>query len=400
MEMWGIMGIGIRGGSIMTVSILVGMGLAWWFWRAPTPHQTWITEPLALGRIASHVTAGGTVSALVTVLVGSQVSGRIQTLTADFNSPVRKGQVLATMDPLLFEALATQAAANLSAAEANLAKAQAPAVEARRQALRLQELFDQQVVTQMDLDGALTDQLVTEAGVKVAEAGIRQAQAALQQARANLAYTTISSPIDGIVISRSVDVGQSVAATFSTPTLFTIAEDLRKMQVDTNVAESDVGRITNGMEATFRVDAWPDQTFTGSVRQVRNAPQVLQNVVTYDAVIDVANPDLRLKPGMTANVTFTTAEVVSVLRLPNAALRFRPPADLVAPAPAVDVVPGVRHRTVWVLRATRPVAVTVTLGITDGTATEILGGELAVGDQVILHLADAETPAPAARRIF
>ena len=144
----------------------------------------------------------------------------------------------------------------------------------------------------------------------------------------------------------------------------------------------------------------PPKTFTGSVRQVRNAPQVLQNVVTYDAVIDVANPDLRLKPGMTANVTFTTAEVASVLRLPNAALRFRPPADLVAPAPAVAEVPGVRHRTVWVLRATRPVAVTVTLGITDGTATEILGGELAVGDQVILRLVDADTTAPAARRIF
>jgi HlyD family secretion protein len=322
------------------------------------------------GGISAKVTATGTLSALVTVQVGSQVSGRIESLRADFGSRVKKGDVIATIDSQLFRAALQQARANRSSALASLVKAKVQAEDAQRQADRSRGLAAQKLVSQADADTADANARAARAQVSLAQAAVEQAVAALQQAEVNLAYTTIVSPIDGVVVSRSIDVGQTVAASFQAPTLFTIAQDLSKMQVDTNVSEADVGRVRPGMKVSFSVDAYPEKRFEGTVRQVRDAAQTVQNVVTYDAVIDVdnprleeprsgipadrrleganprleeprsgipadrraegANPELLLKPGMTANVTFIYADREDVLRIPNSALRFRPDAQAMA----------------------------------------------------------------------
>jgi HlyD family secretion protein len=340
------------------------------------------TAQIVRGNLQARVTATGTLSALVTVEVGSQVSGRIQDIYVDFNSTVKKGQAIARIDPRLFTAAAEQARANHVAAQANLERARAQKVEAQKQYQRTLALANQRVAAQSDLDVAEAAARSAEAEVHAAAAALGQARAARDQAETTLAYTTIVSPSDGIVISRNVDVGQTVAASFQSPTLFVIAEDLRQMQVDTNVAEADVGRLRPGTTARFRVDAYPAETFEGHIRQIRNAPQTIQNVVTYDAVIDVANPELKLKPGMTANVTFTYAERAQVLLIPNAALRFRPPAAAgnTGPAPTTE---GDR-RVVWRLGGDGKAAATpIRIGVSDGVSTEILQGELGVGDRII-----------------
>ena len=292
------------------------------------------------GRIVAKVTASGTLSAIVTVQVGSQVSGTIQKLSVDYNSPVRKGQLIAKLDPRLFQAAYEQAQANKVAAEGNLAKAEFQAVDADRQYKRSQALAARKLIAQADLDTAQATADAARAQVDASRGTLAQAKAGLSQAGVNLAYTSIYSPTDGVVISRNVDVGQTVAASLQAPTLFVIAEDLRKMQVDTWVAEADIGQLKGGMPATFTVDAYPGERFRGSVRQVRNAPQTLQNVVTYDAVIDVDNSAMKLRPGMTANVTFVTAERDNALRVPNAALRFRPNGELRAAAGLPESTPG------------------------------------------------------------
>jgi HlyD family secretion protein len=348
------------------------------------------------------------VSPLVTVQVGSQVSGRVQQLFVDFNSPVESGQLVAKIDPQLFEAARAQAKANFVAAEGNLAKAKFQAVDARRQAKRSQELVRRNLIAQADADTSVASADAAEAAVKAAEGAVEQAKASLKEAEVNLAYTDIVSPTNGVVVSRSVDVGQTVAASLQAPVLFTIAEDLHKMQVDTSVAEADVGKLRPGMAATFRVDAYPNDRFTGTVRQIRDAPQTVQNVVTYDAVIDVANPDLKLKPGMTANVTFVYDERDQVLAVPNAALRFRAPKELVqehAPehgmrhrgaggagrTPAGDALAAQdggensERRSVWVLRDGEPQPVAVKTGVTDGSTTEILSGEVNENDDLIVE---------------
>jgi HlyD family secretion protein len=324
------------------------------------------------------------------VQVGSQVSGRIQKLLVDFNSPVKKGQVIATIDRALFLAAVEQARANVAAATGNLVKARAQALDSRRQSERAQELAGRKLIAPADRDTAQANADAAAAAVAAAEGAVAQARAALHQAEINLAYTTIVSPTDGVVISRSVDVGQTVAASLQTPTLFVIAEDLRKMQVDTSVAEADVGRLRPGMPASFTVDAYPTERFKGTVRQIRNAPQTVQNVVTYDAVIDVDNPELKLKPGMTANATFVYADRVGVLRVPNAALRFRPSPALVLAAggPRGGQTTGAAEerpdaRVVWVLRDGRPTRVRLVVGMTDGSFTEVVAGDLAEGDALI-----------------
>src|SRR6185503_5993308 len=282
------------------------------------------------GDVTGRVTATGTMSALVTVQVGSQVSGRIAELYADFGQRVKRGQVIAKLDQRMFEAQAEQGRANREAAVGDLAKARAQAEEADRKLQRAQTLAEQDLISKADLDAAVTAAKAGRAAVASANGNQSQAAAGYHQAKVNLGYTTIVSPINGIVISRTVDVGQTVAASLQAPTLFTIAEDLSKMQVHAAVSEADVGRLEPGMAATSVVDAYPDRKFKGVIRQIRDAPQTLQNVVTYDAVIDVDNPDHRLKPGMTANVTFVYAERKGVLRIPSAALRFLPPPALLA----------------------------------------------------------------------
>jgi HlyD family secretion protein len=376
------------------------------------------------GRITARVTATGTLSALVTVQVGSQVSGRIAELKADFNSVVKKGEVIARIDPELFKAAVEQARANHAAAKGNLEKAQAQALDAQRQFERAKALAERQLIATADRDTAESTAAAAKAQVAASQGALEQASASLHQAQVNLQYSTIKSPIDGVVISRTVDVGQTVAASLQAPTLFTIAEDLAKMQVDTSVAEADVGKLKADMPATFVVDAYPQERFRGKVRQIRNAPQSVQNVVTYDAVIDVDNPELKLKPGMTANVTFVFADKSDVLRVPNAALRFRPPAELSRAAasapgssPSADPAPsadrprrqgggregGMREggmrgpredldvRTVWVLSGLEPKPVRIHIGISDGTVTEVTDGELQAGDALVTEITGGES---------
>ncbi len=380
---------------------LVAAAIGVWRWRAGAskPRLQIESAKIDRGRIVAKVTATGTLSAIVTVQVGSQVSGRIAALHADFNSQVKKGQLIAKIDPQLFQAAVEQASANLVAAQGNLAKSKAQAVDAERQYVRNKALAERKLIAEADLDTAQSNADAARAQVDASAGAVGQARAALHQAQVNLAYTDILSPTNGVVISRNVDVGQTVAASLQAPTVFVIAEDLAKMQVDTSVAEADVGRLRAGMAATFTVDAYPSETFQGTVRQIRNAPQTVQNVVTYDAVIDVGNPDLKLKPGMTANVTFVYSQKDEVLRVPNAALRFRPPPDLAAfsnaagrpggrgnadgGAPAPKAVETPDQRSVWVMRADKPVQARIRIGISDGTFTEVLEGGLEPGDAVV-----------------
>jgi HlyD family secretion protein len=366
--------------------------------KAP-PASRYETVKVEHGRIVARVTASGTLSAIVTVQVGSQVSGRIQKLHVDFNSQVKKGQVVAEIDPQLFRAAVAQAKANLDAARGNLAKARALAEDAELRYRRSSALAAQKLVAQADLDTARSNWKAAVATIDADAGALEQAQAALEQARVNLGYTKIVSPTDGVVISRNVDVGQTVAASFQAPTVFVIAEDLRKMQVDTTVAEADVGKLRDGMAASFTVDAYGSELFHGVVRQVRNAPQTLQNVVTYDAVIDVANDQLRLKPGMTANVTFVYGEKADVVRVPNAALRFRAP-DAWWGSRARPKLEAADRRTVWTLRAGTPAAVPIRVGISDGSVTELLDGELRVGDVLITDADSGPNVPPGLRRVL
>lgn len=428
-------------GLVLAAALVAGVV---WKLRAPSqPEVRFETAPAERGRLSSHVTSSGTLSALVTVQVGSQVSGRVEKLHVDFNSTVKKGEVIARIDPLMFEAEVRKARANLAAASGNLARARAEADLAERQRARTQALNAEGLASKADLDTAEAGAISARAQVEALKGTLEQARAALNQAEINLAYTTIKSPIDGVVISRSVDVGQTVAASLSAPTLFTIAEDLRKMQVDTFVAEADVGKLRAGMTARFTVDAFPGRRFKGTVREIRNAPQTVQNVVTYDAVIDVENPELELKPGMTANVTVVVTEKDDVLKVPNAALRFRPGPEVIpsasamadgdrprrgrngprdgeaaaaeagsAPAgsgsagaasPPPPPPPGGgeggdgagrrEQRTVWVLRDGTPQSVRIRTGITDGTSTEVTEGELREGDQLIVSASGGAAPA-------
>jgi HlyD family secretion protein len=349
----------------------------------PGGEASFETATAARGPIAARVTATGTLSPLVEVQVGSQVSGRIQELLVDFNDAVTRGQVIARIDPRLFETEVARARANLSAADAAVARARADLTDARLKHERASGLYARGMGAKADADTALASYEAAQAALASAEAAREQARAALAQAETNLGYTTIYSPIDGVVISRDVDVGQTVAASLQTPTLFTIAEDLRKMEVHTHVAEADVGRLAPGLAVEFGVDAWPGERFHGTVKEVRYAPETVQNVVTYDAVVAVDNAGLKLRPGMTAEVVFLVEERADALTVPNAALRFVPPAELLERVEAPPEEAGGASRVLWVLDGGAPRPVRVRLGITDGRNTEVAGGGLAAGDRVI-----------------
>ncbi len=284
-------------------------------------YQTSLVEKT---NVVSRVSTSGSLQAVVTVDVGSQVSGRVQDLYADFNSKVKKGEKIAKIDPSLFQAAVVQAEANVTAARANVTRLEVTAEDSERQAKRASEVFAQRLISETERDNAVATARAARASVDQGKGQLAQARAQLEQARTNLRYTDILSPTDGVVISRAVNVGQTVAASLQAPVIFTIAQDLAKMEVHTNVAESDIGRLKPGMRVSFTVDAYPGEPFRGSIRDIRNAPQVVQNVVTYDAVIDVNNDDLKLKPGMTATVSVVTDRRRDVLAIPNAALRFRP----------------------------------------------------------------------------
>jgi HlyD family secretion protein len=366
------------------------------------------TEPVSKGSLSETVAATGEVSAVVTVTVGSQISGAISRLYVDFNSPVKRGQMLAEIDPRLFEVAQARAVAGLLAADAEVEKAKVTLDDARRVEQRLAELFHKGLVSGAEADTAASNRAGAAAALRAAEARVAQARADRDAAVTNVALCRIRSPIDGIVISRNVDVGQTVAASLQSPTLFVIANDLSRMQVLANVDEADVGKVKEGMLAQFTVDAFPGEVFKGRIREVRQAPASIQNVVTYAAVLDAPNPERKLRQGMTASISVVTSQRSDALRIPNAALRYRPAGDGSADKPAVaaaavaagaradtkrppakqdaggePVRPGIRKVIAYRLEGAKPVRVALLVGISDGHRTEVVSG-LAEGDQVVL----------------
>ena len=362
----------------IAIAAIMG-GAAYFALRSKGDVPQFRTDKVTRGDIVSSVTATGTVNAVTTVLVGTQVSGTIKAIYADFNSRVKKGQLIAQIDPALFEAQVDQAKANLLAAKSNLTKAEVSVTDTRRTLERNRELFAKNLIARSDLDTAGTNYDSAVAQVNANKAQVEQAAAALRTAETNLRYTRILSPVDGIVVSRNVDVGQTVAASFQTPTLFNIAQDLTKMQIDSSVAEADIGNIRVGQPVEFTVDAYPDSPFKGSVSEVRNAPITVQNVVTYDVVVNVANPELKLKPGMTANVSIIISKRENILRVPNAALRFRFSDKRTKPETRAKGI------GVWVVDGDKPKRIIVSTGISDGNNTELLSDNLKEGQELIVE---------------
>jgi HlyD family secretion protein len=365
---------------LLLLLVLLGAtaGGGWWYYKNRKPAATeYNTEALARGDITQVVTATGALKPVINVTVGSQISGTIFKLNADFNSKVKEGQILAILDPATYEAIVLQAQGELANAKATLELAE---ITARRK----EELLRQNAGTQADLDTA-------RASLRQAQAGVRIKEGSLKRAEVDLSRCTIYSPIDGTVIARSVDIGQTVAAALSSPNLFTIANDMTSMQISAAVSEADIGNVAEGQSVEFTVDAFPYTPFTGRVEQIHNSPVTLQNVVTYDVLVAVANPELKLKPGMTANVSIIVAQRKGVLRVPNAALRFRPPEP---PATAGSTSgggaatepktrPGGRaskgarpDRKVHLLKSgsSKPEPVQIKLGISDNLFTEVLEG--------------------------
>jgi HlyD family secretion protein len=357
------------------------------------------TAEISRGDVISTVEATGTLEAVTTVQVGSQVSGTISALHADFNSEVRKGQIIAELDASLFQTQVEQAKATVVRLQADVDRARVQAADAALKLKRAHELFDKQLIPATDLETAQSTSRSADAAVKGAEAQVVQAQASLNQAQVNLSHTIIRAPIDGVVIARNVDVGQTVASSLQAPTLYIIARNLTEMRVNASIDESDIGEIEPKQKVRFRVDAYPNETFTGTVSQVRLQPVVQQNVVSYVTVIDVPNPGLKLKPGMTAAVTIETARADDVLKVPNAALRFRPAGTGNARpgrASGGGSIPGEEDKgAVWVLAQDRPMRVPVRTGISDGRDTAILDSELTAGTAVITGTASTAAPAAA-----
>ena len=396
---------------MLALLVLAGAGGYYYFTHRHAATLNFTTATVTRGELIQTVTATGTLNPVVNVTVGSQVSGRICKLNVDFNSIVKSNQVIAEIDPATYQAAVEQAAADLANADANLELQQ---VEFRRNS----DLFTNKLVSGSDYDTAL-------ANLHEAEATVKIKQASLNNAKVNLNYCKIVSPVDGVVISRAVELGQTVASSFSTPTIFQIANDLTKMQIDANLAEADVGGVQEGQAVDFTVDAYPYRTFHGEVVQVRNSPTTVNNVVTYDAVISVTNADYKLKPGMTANVSIIVAQRQGVLKVPNAALRFRPPDNAViltneitaaagSTNPVAGSTPGQpvagAHGKSKVNRNVRMVfllagdanepklqQVQIKTGISDGIATEITEG-VSEGDKLVVGVLSM-APAPRPGRI-
>ena len=347
-------------GFLALLGVLFGI---YWFgpWHEAEVIPVYRTEKIATGNIARTVAANGTLNPVVLVNVGTQISGVINKLNVDFNDRVKKGQVLAEINPSLINAQMQQDQAALASAQASLKLAQA-------NQRRSKELFAQDYIARMELDQSVQ-------ALEAAKAQVNSALGLLKRDHTNLGYTVIESPVSGVVVSRNVDIGQTVAANFQTPILFTIAQDLQKMQIDTSVAEADVGGVRIGQSVSFTVDAYPERVFQGKVRRVRLDSKVLQNVVTYDVVIDVDNPEEILLPGMTAFVNILIEERNGCLKLPLAALKFRPRSDTVKK-------PG---NTVYRLENNQAVAIGVQIGVSDGKFAELIGGGLKAGDSVIVE---------------
>lgn len=373
--------------AILAAVLLAATGVGWQQLRGSKAEAVYRTGKAERGDIASTVTSSGTINPVVTVTVGTPVSGIIKELYADYNSQVKKGQVIAQIDPATYRALVEQSQGSYLSAQANLDKAKVTLVDAERTLKRYQNLVKDGSVAVSDYDTYATAAASARAAVTAARGSVGQAKGSYDQAKTNLAYTTITSPVDGIVISRAVEVGQTVTASMSTPTLFTIAQDLTKMQISATVDESDIGKIHEGGNATFTVDAYPETHFSGVVTQVRNAATTVSNVVTYSVMVAVDNSELKLKPGMTANVTFVAESRQGALKIPTAALRFRPKTADGKSVEAGRLEAG--QKRLYVLTNGKPEPVIVTVGIGNDKETEVTGGNLPEGTEVIIEASTA-----------
>jgi len=378
-------------GLLIVLIIVLAAGGAYWFLFSKEKPVRYKTAPVLRGDLTAQVVANGTVNPVTIVQVGSQISGTILKLVADFNSVVTRGQVIAQIDPALLQAKVDQAQADLRNAQAVQEREKVTAMDNGRTLKRYQSLLAQELISQMDVDVAQTKVDQSLATIKGAQAQVEQAKANLAAAQTNLHYATIRSPVNGIVISRNVDVGQTVAASLQAPTLFTIAQDLKEMEIHTSVDEADIGRIKLDQPALFTVDSYPGESFNAKVGQIRNAATTVQNVVTYDVVLEVKNPLLKLKPGMTANVSIITEEKTGVLKIPNAALRFRPPAKESQEKP--EAKKSAKGPKVYrVGPKNRLVSVPLQPGISDGQYTEIIKGPLKEDDLVVVDILSDKDP--------
>lgn len=389
---------------VITLVVLAALGTGGWFgytrWLSPPEEVTYRSAEVKRGSVASTVSATGTVQPLTKVLVGSQVSGRVKELKADFNKRVSKDEILAVLDPERFEAEREQRGAAVDVARARVEEAAAKLATARLERQRVEGIYAREASSDFEIQSTQATELAAEAALHAAEAQLKSAEADLRMSQIELDKTVIRSPIDGVVISRDVDAGQTVAASLSAPTLFTIAEDLTRMQVNAAVSETDIGNVHEGMDAEFRVDAYPNKRFRGTVAQVRYAETVVDNVVTYITLINVANPELLLRPGMTATILFQVAKVDDVLVVPNAALRFNPQVNTAEinwnrPGKGQPLQPRVFR-----LEGRELVEVPVEIGLNDGTFTEVRTDKLKEGDRLVVEQqlrAGAGRQAPAQR---
>jgi len=326
--------------------------------------------------ITQYVEASGTINPVNTVSVGSTVSGLIKAIYVDYNSEVKKGQLLAQIDPANFEAQVQQNQAQIANAQANLAKLQAIADFDELQYQRYKNLYSKNFVAKSELDQKYSTYKSDLAQINAARAQIHQFQASLQTAQTNLGYTKIIAPVDGTVIARKVDLGQPVAASFQAPELFSIAQDLTKMQIEVSVSEADIGKVKEGQDVTYTLDGYPDTNFEGKVTQVRLSPTTVSNVVTYTVIVDVDNEDLKLKPGMTANVSIITSKSENVMCVPNLALKFTPDIN----------GPKYKQQGIWILEKNKPVRFDIETGASDDNFTEIKSQDVKEGDKVILNI--------------
>jgi len=367
---------------------LVGGGVVYWMAHRAAPPR-YVTTAVTQGDVVTTITASGSVNPVVIVEVGTYVSGTIDTLNCDYNTRVHQGQLCAKIDPKPYQVIVDQDQADLDLAKAQLVKDKANVVYAKISHERQDQLLAEDSTSHDAADAALNayDEAVATVDLDVAQ--VAEKAAVLKAAQINLNYTNIVSPVNGTVVSRNVTAGQTVAASFQTPTLFLIATDLTKMQVDTNVSESDIAGAVEGANASFTVDAFPKSTFHGRVAQVRQAPISVQNVITYDVVITFDNPDLLLKPGMTATARIVTAQALKVLRVPSQALRYTPAA---AAKQGLAKAAKAGQRVVWVERDGKLVSIPVTVGLVDDSFAEIKAGDLKLGDQVATSEAAASAP--------
>lgn len=391
--------------KVVTILVIIAaiVSVTIWFSRKPDTENPpkYLTVPVEKGTLRAEINSSGTLKPMVEVLVGSQVSGTIKALYADFESHVTKGQLIALIDPDMFQAKADQAKADLEAAKAALIKAEVTAADELITHTRNEGLIKQHSISQSEFDKSKARLDAAKAQVLVEQAKVMQMKAKLDEMTLQLRYCRIEAPVSGVVIARNMDVGQTVTASFQTPVLFRIAEDLSRMQVHTNVDEADIGRVRVGQSASFTVPAFPDESFPASVTQIRNDPKIEQNVVTYNVILDVDNRDLKLRPGMTASVTILLTEVKDALMVPDQALRFTPPVrgdKKKEDVKVSELKPG--ERRVWKLEAGgKLLPITVKIGVVGMEKVQVLTDQLHVGDQLVVDVAPEPKSSPKSRAI-